>query len=251
MEAYRYHIYICDQKKPEGIPCCSARGSAKVIDTLRKLIISRGLTNDVHITTCGSLGLCERGPNMVVYPDGIWYSGITPEDIHEIVSEHLQAGRIVKRLVNLDVGALRMEIDSNRAKMFAAMKAQDEAGVIPDDLMQVIQGYRASRVILTAIELDIFSHLKSGSTAIDIAEKLKFDLRATEILLNALTALQLLEKRNNIFFTTSISSRYFVEGARDDSRMSQMHTVNLWERWSKSDRLRTLGKIRQLPGAGR
>ena len=70
MEPFRYHVFICDQKKPEGIPCCAARGSATTIDALRKAVAARGLMDDVQITVCGSLGLCERGPNLAVYPEG-------------------------------------------------------------------------------------------------------------------------------------------------------------------------------------
>jgi len=43
MEPFRYHVFICDQRKPEGIPCCAARGSAATIDALRKEVAARGL----------------------------------------------------------------------------------------------------------------------------------------------------------------------------------------------------------------
>ncbi len=233
MEAFRYHVYICDQKKPEGAPCCSARGSARVIEVLRKEIISRGLGNDVQITACGSLGLCERGPNMVVYPDGIWYSGLTPENIIEIIDEHFKSGRTVEHLANSDSSALKIEIEFNKAKMLAALRAQDEAGVIPDDLMQIIQGFRSSRIILTAVELDIFSAIKDGSSVKELSAKLNLDQRGTEALLNSLAALNLLEKQDGIYRNSHMVKRYFVGGSKDDSRMSLMHTVNLWDSWSK------------------
>ena len=70
MEPFRYHVFACDQQKPEGVPCCSARGSARTIEALRREIGARGLGDDVQITVCGSLGLCEHGPNLVVYPEG-------------------------------------------------------------------------------------------------------------------------------------------------------------------------------------
>ena len=43
MEPFRHHVYVCDQKKPEGAPCCSARGSAGVIESLRREIAAQGL----------------------------------------------------------------------------------------------------------------------------------------------------------------------------------------------------------------
>jgi hypothetical protein len=92
---------------------------------------------------------------MVVYPDGIWYSGLTPEDVPEIVSEHFQHHRPVARLTNHDVAALRVEIETNKAKMLKGLADREKAGVLPDDLQQMIAGFRESRVLLTAIELDV------------------------------------------------------------------------------------------------
>lgn len=232
METYRYHIYVCDHKKPEGTPCCSARGSAKVIDTLRKEVAAKGLGNEVQITTSGSIGLCERGPNMVVYPEGVWYSGVTPEDVPEIVSEHFQHGRPVTRLVNHDAGALRSEIETMKAKMMAGLAARDKAGVLPDDLQQMIAGFRESRVLLTAIELDVFSVVGQGATAQQVAGKLHTDMRATEMLLNALVSLETLLKTDGVFHISSVAARYLAEGGQNDLRLSLMHSVNLWHRWS-------------------
>lgn len=124
MEPFRYHVYACQQEKPgTTAPCCSARGSAQVLDALRKEIAAQGLGDEVQITTCGSLGMCERGPNMVVYPEGVWYSGVQPGDVPELVREHFKNGRVVERLANRDAAALRREISENRAKAMAAMAA--------------------------------------------------------------------------------------------------------------------------------
>ncbi len=128
MEPFRYHLYACQQEKPAGASCCSARGSAQVLDALRREIAAQGLANDVQITTCGSLGMCERGPNMVVYPEGIWYSGVQVADVPELVREHFKNGRPLERLVNHDVVALRQEIETNRAKALAALAALKAAG---------------------------------------------------------------------------------------------------------------------------
>jgi (2Fe-2S) ferredoxin len=68
--------------------------------------------------------MCERGPNMVVYPDGVWYSGVQVGDLPEIIREHFLAGRPVMRLVNADPVALKAEILENKRKAIAAMKAR-------------------------------------------------------------------------------------------------------------------------------
>lgn len=232
MEPFRYHVYICDQKKPEGVPCCSARGSATTIEALRREIAASRLDGTVQVTVCGSLGLCERGPNMVVYPEGVWYSGVTTEDIPEIVGEHFRQGRVVARLANRDGSALRSEIDENKKKMRAALEAKDAAGMLPDDLQQTIRGFQESRVVLTAIELDVFTATGQGSKASAVAAKLGTDARATESLLNALVAMELLTKRDGVYSNTAVTSRYFVDGSPDDARDALTHTVHLWPRWS-------------------
>ena len=124
MEPFRYHVYACQQEKPGNAPCCSGRGSAAVLDALRKELAAKQLMDVVQVTTCGSLGMCERGPNMVVYPEGVWYSGVQVADVPEIVREHFQNGRVVERLANRDAVALKTEIAENRRKAMAAMAAQ-------------------------------------------------------------------------------------------------------------------------------
>ena len=102
MEPFRYHVFICDQRKPEGIPCCAERGSAATIDALRKEVTARGLTDEVQITLCGSLGLCERGPNLVVYPEGVWYSGVLPDDLNQMLRAYLES-RAMLTALELDI----------------------------------------------------------------------------------------------------------------------------------------------------
>ncbi len=129
MEPFRYHVYVCQQEKPgTTLPSCSARGALQTLEALRKEIATQGLTGDVQITTCGSLGMCERGPNLVVYPEGVWYSGVTASDVPELVREHFKNGRPLERLVNRDAAALKKEIEENRAKAIAAMQAAQRKG---------------------------------------------------------------------------------------------------------------------------
>jgi (2Fe-2S) ferredoxin/precorrin-6B methylase 2 len=232
MEPFRYHVFVCDQQKPEGVPCCAARGSVSVLEALRREIAIQGLTDVVQVTVCGSLGLCEHGPNMVVYPEGIWYSGVSAEDVAEIVRSHFGEGAPVERLARIDTPELRAEILANREKMQAAMRAKDAAGVPPDDVTSKIRSFQESRVILTAIELDLFTAVGTGASAAEAAGRIGTDARATEMLLNALCAMRLVRKKDGVFHNTPVSNRYFVAGSPDYARDSLMHSVNLWTRWS-------------------
>jgi NADP-reducing hydrogenase subunit HndC len=124
MEPFKYHVFICTQQKPPGVPGCTASGSEKVLEALRAEVAAAGLGDEVQITTSGSVGLCERGPNLIVYPDGYWYSSVTVEDVPELVREHFVKGKPLARLLNTDAAALKAEILENKRKFLARMKAQ-------------------------------------------------------------------------------------------------------------------------------
>ncbi len=148
------------------------------------------------------------------------------------MTEHFKNGHPVRRLVNSDQKALRAEVEMNKAKMLAGMKARDESGVLPDDLMALTSGFRASRVVLSAVELDLFSAVRDGATASEVADRLDTDRRTTETLMNALASLGLLEKTGPQYRNSAVAARYLAEGGRNDSRLGLMHIVHLWDRWS-------------------
>jgi len=232
MEPFRLHVFVCDQQKPEGVPCCSARGSGQVLDALRREVHARGLLDEVQITTCGSLGLCEHGPNMIVYPEGVWYSGVNPEDVAEIVQSHFQAGIPVERLQRTDTGALRAEIVGNRDRMLAARRAREAAGTLPDDLNDRIRAFQESRVVLTALELDVFTAVGDGAGAEAVAARVKTDARATEMLLNSLAAMSLLVKQEGVFRNAPVAARHLSSVSSDSARPALLHMAHLWPRWS-------------------
>jgi NADH-quinone oxidoreductase subunit F len=78
---------------------CHASGCVKVTDALKEELKKRNLVNTVDVRTTGCHGFCERGPITVVYPKGIFYQNVTPDDIPEIVEETLINDKIVDRLL--------------------------------------------------------------------------------------------------------------------------------------------------------
>ena len=203
-----------------------------VLDALRHEIGARGLEDEVQITTCGSLGLCEHGPNLIVYPEGVWYSGVTAQDAAEIVESHFQSGVPVERLMRTDTAAVRSEILTNRERMLAARRARDAAGTLPDELNDRIRAFQESRAILTALELDLFTAVDAGASAEAVAAAAGADARATGMLLNALAAMGLLAKQNDTFRNTPVSERYFRASSPDNARPALLHMAHLWPRWS-------------------
>jgi (2Fe-2S) ferredoxin len=61
-------------------------------------IEDRGLGGEVMVSNTGCLSLCEKGPVVVIYPDNIWYGGVTADDVEEIMNEHIEGGNVLKRL---------------------------------------------------------------------------------------------------------------------------------------------------------
>lgn len=82
---YRKQVLIC------GGTGCTSSGSKKVIKAMKKELEKQGI-DDVLVVRTGCFGLCSLGPIMIVYPEGAFYSQITPEEIPEIVSGHLAKG---------------------------------------------------------------------------------------------------------------------------------------------------------------
>jgi (2Fe-2S) ferredoxin/predicted O-methyltransferase YrrM len=232
MEPFRIHLFICTQQKTEGIPSCPAHGSLAVLDTLKREIEARGLCSDVQLTTCGCMGLCDEGPVMVVYPEGVWYRRVQPSDISEIVDQHLCDGRPVDRLIWNDSSAMKAMSVKHGEDMRHAMAARDKAGILPDRLNEMIRGFMPSRCILTALELDLFTAVGDGANSEEIGARIHANSRATTILLNALATLGLLTKSGNDYRNTPDSARFFVQGSKDNHRNGLLHTANIWHRWS-------------------
>ncbi len=92
----RSHVMMC------GGTGCTASGSVKLQEALEKELIAKGLQDEIKIVQTGCFGLCALGPIMIIYPEGVFYSRVTVEDIPEIVEEHLLKGRIVQRLIHVD-----------------------------------------------------------------------------------------------------------------------------------------------------
>lgn len=101
MAKFQRHVFICindrDASDPRG--CCASRGGHEVAAAFKKKLYEGGLRRIVRPNKAGCLDQCERGVTVVVYPDNVWYGGVTVDDVDEIISEHIANGRPVERLV--------------------------------------------------------------------------------------------------------------------------------------------------------
>jgi len=150
---FRSHVLVC------GGTGCTSNGSTAVIEALEKEIKKNDLEKEICVVKTGCHGLCSEGPIMVVYPDNIFYTKVTPDDVPEIVTEHLLKGRVVNRLVYQDesdalqVRALN-ETDFYKKQTRVALR---NCGVInPESIDEYIGtgGYEALGKVLTSMTPD-------------------------------------------------------------------------------------------------
>jgi len=94
------HVFVCSQQRPPGHPrgSCAARGATTVLQAFWAELQQRQAYETVAVTYSGCLGPCDGGSNVLVYPEGVLYSGVQPGDVAEIFEKHLLGGAPVERL---------------------------------------------------------------------------------------------------------------------------------------------------------
>ena len=100
MAKFLRHLFVCTNQRGPDDPrgSCTARGSAAVVEALKEKAHACGLKRIVRVNKAGCLDQCARGVTVVVYPEAVWYGGVTTADVDEIVERHLVRGEPVRRL---------------------------------------------------------------------------------------------------------------------------------------------------------
>ena len=95
------HVFVCTQNRPPVHPrgSCAAKGGPAVLQAFWAELQKRQAYDKVAITNSGCIGPCELGANVLVYPEGVLYQGVTPDDVIEIFNSHLEGGAPVARLL--------------------------------------------------------------------------------------------------------------------------------------------------------
>lgn len=108
MPFYRSHILVCAD------PECLAKGAHDVVDALQDELVAQGLLDEIQVLETSRIGSCSDGPEIMVYPEGVHYVGMTADDVPFLVEEHFLKGRIVekfrevhKAIVDEELGPLR------------------------------------------------------------------------------------------------------------------------------------------------
>ena len=99
------HVLVCTNTRPPGNPkgSCGEKGSEPLFESLKAMVKGRGLSERVIVNKVNCLKHCSRGITLAVYPDNVWYAGVTPADLEEICTSHLEQGRPVTRLDMPDI----------------------------------------------------------------------------------------------------------------------------------------------------
>ncbi len=94
MTQYEKHVFVCTYG-----PYCPFDGDTEgLLKRLKQRVAEAGLGSQVRINRAGCLNHCGHGPNVVVYPDGVWYCGVQAGDADELFEEHIVHDRPVERL---------------------------------------------------------------------------------------------------------------------------------------------------------
>lgn len=144
---YERHVLVC------GGTGCTSSGSPKIIEKLEEEIAAKGLTEKVQIVKTGCFGLCERGPIMIVYPEGSFYSRVDVDEIHRIVDEHLVNGNPVKEFLyeeTVDGDNIKALDDTAFYKKQHRVALRNCGVINPEDINEYIgrDGYKALGKVL-------------------------------------------------------------------------------------------------------
>ncbi len=87
---YQKILFVCINKRAPTETCCAHRDSEGIASALKERIKTLGLTRAVRVSKSGCQDLCAKGPNVMVFPDYVWYHGVTSSDVERIVQDAIR-----------------------------------------------------------------------------------------------------------------------------------------------------------------
>jgi len=83
-------VFVCVNKRQPNETCCSHRQSEAIAEVLKARVKALGLSRVVRVSKSGCQDLCAKGPNVMVFPDDIWYQGVTQGDVERIIQDAIR-----------------------------------------------------------------------------------------------------------------------------------------------------------------
>ena len=163
MKSHTTHVLVC------GGTGCHSSNSDKIRELLEKKVKEKGLEDNIKIVLSGCFGLCEAGPNIVIYPEGIFYSHVKLEDVDEIVETHFEKGQIVDRLLFKEARGEEIIKPVNEVNFYKKQTrvALRNCGLInPEDIEEYIalDGYQALAKAVTEMpQMEVIDLVKESN----------------------------------------------------------------------------------------
>ncbi len=80
------HVFVCTNDRKGARKSCADADSQGIKDGIKEAVNNKGWKGKVRVSTAGCLGVCDDGPNVIIYPQGVWFSAVDHADIDELVS---------------------------------------------------------------------------------------------------------------------------------------------------------------------
>lgn len=88
---YQKIVFVCINQRQPQETCCAHRQSEAIAAALKERVKALGLARWVRVSKSGCQDLCAKGPNVMVFPDYVWYHGVTLQDVEQIVQDVAKA----------------------------------------------------------------------------------------------------------------------------------------------------------------
>ncbi len=146
MKYFRTHVLVCVD------PECLARGAHDIEDALQDELVAQGLIDEVQVLETSRIGGCGNGPELMVYPDGVHYVGLTVDDIPFLVEEHFLKGRVAKKFLEPVVEVKDEELSAPTAKEVRVV-LRNCGRIDPNNIEDYIaeDGYEALAKVLSSM----------------------------------------------------------------------------------------------------
>lgn len=101
MVQIKYHVFICTSCRVNGQQkgLCYSKDSVDIVQKFMEAIEDYDLSGEVMVTNTGCFGICDKGPVAVIYPEGVWYGGLTEDSVRKIVEQHMLQGIPVEEYI--------------------------------------------------------------------------------------------------------------------------------------------------------
>lgn len=96
---YKKHVFVCTNQRPEGArKCCGEEAGMGIVKEFKQQMKDRGLSGEMRAQRAGCFDLCDHGPVVAVYPDGIFYKNVSKELVGDIIERTLLKDEVIEEL---------------------------------------------------------------------------------------------------------------------------------------------------------